>query len=147
MEITKLQKVVGAAVILDSQNRILLVKRSENDVYLPGYWGMPGGKIEFGETLNEGLKREVFEEIGFKVEVGYPLLVKSFELRYEISKDRFFYEIFCLCNVKDDKQVPKLSGEHSDFKWVSLENIILSPITEYMKNVISEIKNHPLLKL
>ena len=54
--------------ILKSNDEFLVVKRSENDDLYPGAWEFPGGHLENGETLKEGLKRELFEEIGFSSE-------------------------------------------------------------------------------
>lgn len=46
------------AVIVNENDEILLLQRTN------GQWGKPGGKIEFGETIEDGVKREVLEEIG-----------------------------------------------------------------------------------
>ena len=54
--------------ILKDNDEFLVVKRSENDDLYPGAWEFPGGHLEKGETLKEGLKRELFEEIGFNLE-------------------------------------------------------------------------------
>lgn len=59
-----IQVVVG--LIKDQAERILLSKRIPPSSY-PGYWELPGGKIESGESALEALKREMFEEIGIEV--------------------------------------------------------------------------------
>ncbi|KRE36773.1 NUDIX hydrolase [Paenibacillus sp. Soil522] len=56
----------GAAIILDSEGRILLVKHS----YGKNNWDLPGGKSEKNESAEETAKREVFEETGIQVKVG-----------------------------------------------------------------------------
>jgi 8-oxo-dGTP diphosphatase len=56
------------AVIVDSDNRILLTQRSVPP--FQGEWVMPGGKIDLGEPIVQALKREVWEEVGLRVEVG-----------------------------------------------------------------------------
>ena len=56
---------VGVGVIVkDGENRILLEKRSDC-----GLWGLPGGRIEPGESVIEAAEREVEEETGFKVKI------------------------------------------------------------------------------
>ncbi|MGE6515924.1 NUDIX domain-containing protein [Lysinibacillus sphaericus] len=45
------------AIIEDDIGRILLQKRTDNNI-----WGIPGGILEIGETFEETVKREVFEE-------------------------------------------------------------------------------------
>jgi ADP-ribose pyrophosphatase YjhB (NUDIX family) len=52
-----------AAVIVDDRDRALLVRRRDN-----GHWEPPGGVLELGEDILEGLRREVAEETGLQVE-------------------------------------------------------------------------------
>ena len=51
--------------ILRDGDLFLAVKRNENDNLFPGAWEFPGGHLEDGESLKDGLKRELKEEIGF----------------------------------------------------------------------------------
>ena len=55
------------AVIVDSENQVLLTKRNVNP--FKGEWVMPGGKIDLGEPIIKALQREVMEEVGLQVEV------------------------------------------------------------------------------
>ena len=52
---------VNRAVIGDG-DQILLLQRSEDDAHNAGLWEFPGGKVDAGETIGEGLRREVLEE-------------------------------------------------------------------------------------
>ncbi len=51
----------GACVLLCNEQQILLQRRTDN-----GCWGLPGGSMELGETLEEVAKRELFEETGLQ---------------------------------------------------------------------------------
>ena len=53
-----------AGVVLDGAGRVLVIQRQDN-----GQWEPPGGVLELGETFDEGVRREVFEETGVVVEV------------------------------------------------------------------------------
>lgn len=53
-----------AAVVLDGDGRVLLVKRADN-----GLWGLPSGQVERGETVAEAVARELREEVGLEVSV------------------------------------------------------------------------------
>ena len=52
-----------AAVVVDNHDRALLIRRRDN-----GHWEPPGGILELGEDIIEGLRREVAEETGLQVE-------------------------------------------------------------------------------
>src|ERR1700761_8723748 len=54
------------AVVLDAEQRVLLVRRGQEP--LLGEWSLPGGALELGERLEEGVRREVSEETGLDVE-------------------------------------------------------------------------------
>jgi 8-oxo-dGTP diphosphatase len=54
------------AVVLDSALRVLLVRRGQEP--LRGEWSLPGGALELGERLEDGVRREVREETGLDVE-------------------------------------------------------------------------------
>ncbi|HWR65280.1 MAG TPA: NUDIX domain-containing protein [Bellilinea sp.] len=58
------------AILVDSQGRLFLAKRGEKAKNERGRWEFPGGSVEYGETLVEALKREMFEEYGVEIAVG-----------------------------------------------------------------------------
>ncbi|HEY8524240.1 MAG TPA: NUDIX domain-containing protein [Acidimicrobiales bacterium] len=58
------QSVSVAGVVVDDQGRALVIQRRDN-----GRWEAPGGVLEHGETIQEGLRREVLEETGLVVEL------------------------------------------------------------------------------
>ena len=63
-------KIVGAAVILNSKNQILIAQRQTQTGMLAGLWEFPGGKIAAGETMPDCIARELMEEMGLQIEVG-----------------------------------------------------------------------------
>jgi 8-oxo-dGTP diphosphatase len=65
---------VAAGILLDSEGRYLLGQRPEGKPYA-GYWEVPGGKIESGESVFAALKRELQEELGIDIESGEELVV------------------------------------------------------------------------
>lgn len=66
-------KFIGVAVIWNDQRQILIDRRLPEGV-LGGLWEFPGGKVEAGETVEECVKREIWEEIGIVIEVGEHLI-------------------------------------------------------------------------
>ena len=79
-------------------------------------WGLVGGKTEQGESLWEGLKREVVEEIGF-----FPEVIKAIPLESFVSDDENFNFQTYVCIVKDEF-IPILSKEHMGWSWCLLDN-------------------------
>jgi len=57
------------AIIFDGSNRVFLAKRGKEAGNETGKWEFPGGGVEFGETLEHALAREVMEEYGFEIEI------------------------------------------------------------------------------
>ncbi|HYL10480.1 MAG TPA: NUDIX hydrolase [Candidatus Acidoferrales bacterium] len=63
--------VVGVGGVVIEDGRTLLIRRGNEP--LKGQWSIPGGTLELGETLVEGVARELLEETGLEVRVG-PLI-------------------------------------------------------------------------
>jgi 8-oxo-dGTP diphosphatase len=70
--------VVNVAILLSEGRDVLLLKRKREPY--AGWWSFPGGKLKHGETLKEGLKREIREETGLKMRE--PLLKALLNERY-----------------------------------------------------------------
>jgi len=58
--------ILGVGALIFERDEILLVERGREP--LKGYWSLPGGVLETGETLAEGVRREVREETGLEIE-------------------------------------------------------------------------------
>jgi ADP-ribose pyrophosphatase YjhB (NUDIX family) len=105
------QLAVSAAIFRDG--KLLLLKRAKSPGH--GFWSLPGGRVEFGESLHTALAREVDEEAGLKIDIvalagwrevlpgaggsGGHYLIMSFAARWVAGE-------------------PRLNEEHDDFKWV-----------------------------
>ena len=66
-------QVVVAAMIEGEDGKILIAERPVGK-FMAGWWEFPGGKVEFGESPEAALAREVREELGIEIEVGDPFL-------------------------------------------------------------------------
>ena len=122
--------------ILKDKDLLLVVKRNENDDLYPGAWEFPGGHLEDGETLKDGLKRELEEEIGFTDDFK-PIITHYYdEVKEKNGKLIHDLEIDFIINVNSSKVNVKLSEEHCDYKWVTKDSDYLD---EFIKDKLSNI--------
>ena len=70
----------ASAVIFDECRRVLLMHRADN-----GFWGVPGGNMEIGESAAQATAREVLEETGLVVSVGRLIGVYSDPANFMIA--------------------------------------------------------------
>jgi 8-oxo-dGTP diphosphatase len=81
----------ATAIIPSPDNKILLIKR--NTVPFKGYWGLPGGRMDPGETIEQTIVRETKEETGLDVEI----VRKIGEYVEKGIKDDVDYEYYPAC--------------------------------------------------
>lgn len=106
-------KAVGVWFRSADTNRNLYLLR--NDPRHPGTWGLPGGKIEPGETLLGGMERECVEELGFFPEYQRLIPIEKFT-----SADANFEYNTWICVVATEFQ-PRLNHEHLGYAWIDAD--------------------------
>lgn len=113
----------GALIRLAKTDKILVVKRDpRGQNFQPSEWEIIYGRIDQGESLEEGLRREVEEESGITdLEVG-PMLRHWHIYRGEKVAAKEVIGITFICQVKNDQVV--LSREHSEYAWVTPDEAI-----------------------
>jgi len=123
------QLAVSAAIFRD--DRILLVRRARSPA--KGYYSLPGGRVEFGETLHAALHREVEEETALMIEIiglagwrevvpgtggGGHYLIMSFAARWIAHE-------------------PVLNDELDDFRWLRPEALSDLKVTGGLQEVVA----------
>jgi 8-oxo-dGTP pyrophosphatase MutT (NUDIX family) len=83
-----------------------------NDSKHPGAWGLPGGKVEAGETLLGGMERECIEELG-----SFPTYQRLVPLEKFTSADESFEYHTWVCVIASEF-VPRLNHEHLGYAWL-----------------------------
>jgi len=92
----------------------------------PGKWDLPGGKVDAGENLEQGLLREVTEETGLTIYLQRVLGAAE----SESPTKKVAYII--LEGSVEVGQV-RLSGEHDDYAWVEPHDLVRIDITEQFR--------------
>ena len=129
------QQKIAVAGFLAVDNKVLVVRRSSKENYFSGYYELPGGKIDFGEHPEQGLKREFFEETNLKITPLY--LIRIFD--YITNKgSRHTVELVYAVELNSDLNNLKLSDAHDDYKWISLNELDSFKISDEIKINIKE---------
>lgn len=110
----------GVAAVVIRNDAILLVKRGQEPSQ--GVWGLPGGVVELGETIEEAVSREVKEETGVDISPVRLLTVLDSVTKDESGKIRYHYILFeFLCKFLRGE--PKASSDVQAAMWVSLNSL------------------------
>jgi molecular chaperone GrpE len=116
----------GAVIEHSGSGKVLLLKRDKVD-HNPGIWELGYGRIEQGEDLETGLRREIHEETGLEVELVEPLVTWHF---YRGQPNIPENEIIGITYwARTDSRDVRLSSEHSEFQWLEAE-VALETLTE-----------------
>lgn len=107
-------RIAVKAVIQNKKGKFLIVREGER-------WQAVGGRLESGEKLEDGLRRETLEETGITdLEVGKVIHVDEWFAKPE-GYLVHIVALFFLCKANPDEV--KLSEEHQDYAWVSADEL------------------------
>ena len=114
---------ITVKAIVIYKGKILTLKKVKPSTDGLGYWEMPGGGLEYGETPHEALTRELKEETGLDIKILKPVYTFT-----AIRPDYQTVGIGFLCIPTNDHVV--LSHEHTDYKFVDEKELkeILDPV-------------------
>ncbi|MDB0037748.1 NUDIX domain-containing protein [bacterium] len=127
-------------IITNSNGDVLISDERRNGV---SFTKFPGGGLEFGEGLADGLKRELNEELGIDAEIGEPFYVNDFfqESAFRSSDQliSFYYRV-----SKYSKEIPitnhtfPLSEDGEKFRWVSITDLNVEMMTFPIDKIVVE---------
>ena len=96
---------VRTRAIIFYEGKILVVRHSQGQ----DFYALPGGHLDWGESVHECMKREIVEELGIEPQIGRLLYVNNFTENGTIQSIEFFFEII---NAGDYLDTDKLGGTH-----------------------------------
>ena len=126
-----MQPIAGIGAVVIHNQQVLLVKRGKPPKQ--GLWCIPGGKIKFGETLQQAAEREIHEETGVTIKAGAPVYV--FDLIETVPQIHYII-VDLIAEYISGNVSP--GDDAADAKWFSLQMIDLPEI---------DIETQKLLKL
>jgi len=108
IKITNMKINGTAVIIIDADDRVLLLRREPTSTWMPDKWAFPGGKIEPGESPPAAATRETKEETDLDIRTLQELQ-PSYQVPVFLSEDW--------------SGKVKINGEHTDFSWVHLKDV------------------------
>ena len=114
------------AIIFDSHKKVFLARRGKEARNESGKWEFPGGSVEFGETLEHALAREIMEEYGIEIEILSLLDVVNHIIPEE--KQHWVSPSF-LCRITRGEPVIKEPHKCDEIGWFSLDQLPESELT------------------
>ncbi len=132
-KIKQISRYGAYGIVLKDSNILLTLKKSGP---YKGLWGLPGGGIEFGESPEETLKRELLEETALAVIRSEFFSIATSNCEYDKNGERcHFHHIGIIYTILESITVPDLIPEDEE-RWVALLDIDLTQLTPFATKAI-----------
>ena len=127
--------VTQKAVIQNDEGKILAIFRTETAPSRPNTWDLPGGEVDFGESPQDGIRREIKEETGLEVED-----VRPFDTEVHLFPEEGVYWLTIAYKCKASSNNVVLSWEHNNYKWVTPEEFLQLESSPRFQKFIKNLK-------
>ena len=117
------------ALVSDDNGKILIIKRSTDSKTNPGKWELPGGKVDQGESFDQALLREVYEETNLKISLDH--VVGASEQNLHVIRA---VHIIMSGKIMDGELT--ISREHEGYAWVFFEDLIDYELTDWLDSFV-----------
>jgi len=108
------------ALIINDRNETLLVKRGVKTRNQAGHWCQPGGAVDFGETVERAIEREIKEELGISIKLIKYLCYTDQILKKE---KQHWIAISYLAKIVAGKPQNLEPQKHDEIKWFPLDKL------------------------
>lgn len=131
---------VGIGVLIKNNNKILLGHRvslkDNGAIHEPDTWALPGGKLEFTETILECAKREVKEETNLEIDD-----LEIFGVVDDIQTDKHFVTIHVIANYFKGELKPMEIEKEDKWQWFDLNELpqnLYTPSKKFIDNYLKK---------
>lgn len=108
------------ALIVNSKNETLLIKRTSKSQNEAGFWSKPGGTVEFNEKVEDAIKREIKEELGVNIELTKPLGFTNHILN---SENQHWVAIHYLAKIINGEPHIMEPDKIEEIKWFNFDHL------------------------
>ena len=128
--------IIGVGAVIIEGGEILLIKRGNEPG--AGQWTLPGGIVELGESLEDAVRREVFEECGIKVEIQYLAGIVERVIRDDEGKIKYHY-IITDYTARYLKGALRAGSDVTEAGWFPLDKLDKCDLTEGLKEFLKKL--------
>ena len=118
---TQKAQAITACAFIHKDGKLLIAKRADTKTFLPGKYELLGGHVEFGESLEACLVRELQEELHIDITVENPFYAFTYfsdnDTCHNVEVD-FFATL-----TPPNQKILMNKKDHSDFKWISADEV------------------------
>src|SRR5262249_50628171 len=131
-------KPAAAVALFDMEGRILLLRRKDNDK-----WTMPGGTMDFGESLGQCAVREVREETGFEIEISG--LIGTYTdpnvlIAYSDGEVRQEFTLLYAAAIKSGELT--IDDESKEAVWASMGKALKLPLADSQRRRLEDVARY-----
>lgn len=112
---------ITACAFIHHNRKLLIAKRAEMKKFLPGKYELPGGHVEFGESLEASLKRELKEELHIDITIENPFYTFTYlsdnDTCHNVEVD------FFATMAHPDQHIILNKEDHSEYKWITEDEV------------------------
>jgi phosphoglycolate phosphatase-like HAD superfamily hydrolase/ADP-ribose pyrophosphatase YjhB (NUDIX family) len=127
--------VTVGALIHDVSGRVLMIRTHK----WSNLWGIPGGKVKWGEPCEDALKREIKEETNLEVKDIEFVLVQDCIHSKEFYRDAHFVLLNYTCQCASDRPDVCLNDEAREYKWTSPQEALAMPINQPTRRLLQAV--------
>lgn len=134
-------RVCVVGLVQNDKGDYLICKKPDGLGVYAGEWGIPGGGIEEGETMEEAFVREMKEEIGVEVTHLEPLWFSDDTAikHYGDGKSEELYMIYLYFRCRAASEKLKLNREFEEYAWINRNNWQKYKIGTYTKGTLTKL--------
>lgn len=139
MPIGRFRAGIGALLWSSSEDKYLLLRRSEEKDFASGVWECVTGRVDQGESFEDAVYREIREELDVEAQIDFIIGTTHF-YRGDTTPENELLGVIYLCSIHEPDSI-SISIEHSDYRWMTAGEAYsflsgTDPSTQWIRNVI-----------